>query len=115
MLSFNDMVDYSSELINFYNRHKLENLYLNSIKYIPLSDPTQILEIEIHLINSQDEVQKFRYTITQDGELVYDTSHFFELDRILTEWLKIIKEKKRTKFSKKNVLYDCGGIIRQKN
>jgi hypothetical protein len=106
VIKYDDLINRSSDLLNYYNNNGIRGRYINRIAYSPFSQIFNIImKLEIDLTNIDNaDVTTYIFFISNKGK-VFSLTPYLQLKKILIEWInKCIYVRKDT------MILDCGVI-----
>jgi hypothetical protein len=108
-ISYEDLIKRSSEILNHYNNIGIPGRYINKISYVPFPQMYNIvMKLDISLTNiAADGDTTYTYWISNKGSIFCPQKDFAQLTKIITEWLKTIRQEV-LKPKKESKLIDCG-------
>ena len=108
-ISYEDLIKRSSEILNHYNKIGIPGRYINKISYTPFPQMYNIvMKLDISLTNiAADGDTIYTYWISNQGSIFCPQKDFAQLTKIITEWLKTIRQEV-IKPKKEDILLDCG-------
>ena len=108
-ITYEDLINRSSEILNHYNNIGIPGRYINKMSYSPYPPMYNIvMKLDISLTNiAGDGITTYTYWISNKGSIFCPQKDFAQLTKIITEWLKIVRQEV-IKPKKGPILLDCG-------